>query len=221
LSQYDCNETDVWDCHGTWVAYHRTLEKIAAKTNITFDMPTIIESDCGKGVVAICVAGHMDKRTEWSFGEAAPKNNKNAYPYAMAEKRAKDRVILKLVGLHGLVYSEEESETFKRNGAPANIDADDDEDIERALPHPMTVINGDRQTPYYARKDGLDKLMMSIQREMRDAKTKTDLTTLYKRHRLKISEMPPEWQNTIYVEFDDLIAKFNAAREPENIMGAG
>ena len=32
-----------------------------------------------------------------------------AYVYAMAEKRAKDRVILKLIELHGLVYSEEES----------------------------------------------------------------------------------------------------------------
>lgn len=31
----------------------------------------------------------------------------------MAEKRAKDRVILKLVGLHGYVYSEEESDDFK------------------------------------------------------------------------------------------------------------
>ena len=28
----------------------------------------------------------------------------------MAEKRAKDRVVLKLVGLHGLVYSEDESD---------------------------------------------------------------------------------------------------------------
>lgn len=35
-----------------------------------------------------------------------------AYPYAMAEKRAKDRVILKLAGLHGL-YSEDEADEFK------------------------------------------------------------------------------------------------------------
>jgi len=50
----------------------------------------------------------MDQRTEWSFGEATPANNKNAYPFAMSEKRAKDRVILKLVGLHGDVYSDTE-----------------------------------------------------------------------------------------------------------------
>ena len=32
----------------------------------------------------------------------------------MAEKRAKDRVILKLVGLHGYAYSEEEADDFKK-----------------------------------------------------------------------------------------------------------
>mgnify|MGYP003654039403 FL=1 len=31
----------------------------------------------------------------------------------MAEKRAKDRVILKLVGLHGDVYAEDEADSFK------------------------------------------------------------------------------------------------------------
>jgi len=59
------------------------------------------------------VTGQMGDRLEWSVGEAAPANNKNAYPWAMAEKRAKDRVILKLIGLHGLAYSEEEADDFK------------------------------------------------------------------------------------------------------------
>ena len=44
----------------------------------------------------------------------SPKNNKNAYPIAMAEKRAKDRVILKLLAAHGDLYSEEEADDFKR-----------------------------------------------------------------------------------------------------------
>jgi hypothetical protein len=106
--------TDIWDCHGTWVAYHRALERIAVKADITFDAPQVLEANGGTKTVAICVNGHLGARSEWSIGEAAPGNNKNAYPYAMAEKRAKDRVILKLIGLHGLVYSEEEFET----GAP-------------------------------------------------------------------------------------------------------
>ena len=61
-----------------------------------------------------CVTGHKGDRGAWSIGEAAPYNTTNKYPYAMAEKRAKDRVILKLLELSGDVYSEEEADEFKK-----------------------------------------------------------------------------------------------------------
>ena len=44
----------------------------------------------------------------------------------MAEKRAKDRVILKLVGLHGHVYSEEEADDFKKARPVSISDAPQD-----------------------------------------------------------------------------------------------
>jgi hypothetical protein len=56
---------------------------------------------------------------EWSIGEALIGANyrvsgkQAAYVWAMAEKRAKDRVILKLIELSGLVYSEEERDELK------------------------------------------------------------------------------------------------------------
>jgi len=103
-----------WDCHGTTVMLHKALERVAAHKGIVFDSPTIVESEISQKNVAIFVTGHLGDKSEWSFGEAAPYNNKNAYPYAMAEKRAKDRVILKLVGLHGHVYSEDEADDFER-----------------------------------------------------------------------------------------------------------
>ncbi|MFZ9078459.1 MAG: trna delta -isopentenylpyrophosphate transferase [Alphaproteobacteria bacterium] len=103
----------VWDCHGTPVVLHKALEKVAAHYNVVFDQPQIIACDVAAKEAVICVTGHMAEATEWSIGEAAPYNNKNSYPFAMAEKRAKDRVILKLVGLHGDVYSEEEADDFK------------------------------------------------------------------------------------------------------------
>ena len=59
--------------------------------------------------------GHLNDRSEWSYGEASDKNCQNKYPLAMAEKRAKDRVILKLVGLHGYIYSEDEMEGQQDN----------------------------------------------------------------------------------------------------------
>lgn len=104
-----------WDCHGTWVVYHRVLEAIAAKSGIEFAQPHIIEAHAEKGIASLCVTGSLGDKTEWSIGEASPKNNKNAYCWAMAEKRGKDRVVLKLIGLHGLAYSEEEADDFKSN----------------------------------------------------------------------------------------------------------
>ena len=119
LKKWHPNPRDaVWNCHGTWVAYHKALELIAQRANITFDAPQIIEADAKNKTAVIAVTGRMANpaTTEWSIGEAAPYNNKNGYPYAMAEKRAKDRVILKLIGLHGEVYSEEEADAFKAKG---------------------------------------------------------------------------------------------------------
>ena len=104
-----------WDCHGTWVVYHKALERIADRAGIVFDEPKLLQNEMvdGRTHCALLVTGHLDDRVAWSIGEAAPNNNKNAYPYAMAEKRAKDRVILKLIGLSGDVYSEEEADEFK------------------------------------------------------------------------------------------------------------
>ena len=102
----------LWDCHGTMVIKHKTLEKLAAFKGIQFDKPEFIEVSIKNKEVAVLVTGHLGNKSEWSVGESAPYNCKNSYPFAMAEKRAKDRVILKLVGLHGDVYSEDEADDF-------------------------------------------------------------------------------------------------------------
>lgn len=102
-----------WDCHGTPVALHKALEQVAAHKKITFDPPTMIESDAEKKKVVMLVTGRLGNLSEWSIGEATVYNNKNTYPYAMAEKRAKDRVILKLIGVAGYVYSESEADSMR------------------------------------------------------------------------------------------------------------
>lgn len=110
-------DTAGWDCHGTYVLLHRALERVAAEFKVQFDEPKILHmTDDGK-TLAILVTGRIGDHAEWSIGEVSPSNNKNSYPFAMAEKRAKDRVILKLVGLHGYVYSEEEADDFKEDKA--------------------------------------------------------------------------------------------------------
>ncbi|QFU15537.1 trna delta -isopentenylpyrophosphate transferase [Microvirga thermotolerans] len=113
---------NIWRVQGTAVIYHKALERIAAQAAIQFEPPTIIRAERDEAV--ILVTGRMGERVEWSIGEALVGTNyrvsgkQAAYVYAMAEKRAKDRVILKLIELHGLVYSEEEADEFK-NSRPA------------------------------------------------------------------------------------------------------
>lgn len=107
----------VWRVQGTAVISHKALERIAAKAGIKYASPTIIRAERDEAV--LLVSGTLGDRMEWSIGEALVNVNyrvsgkQAGYVWAMAEKRAKDRVILKLVSLHGLAYSEEEADEFK------------------------------------------------------------------------------------------------------------
>ncbi len=121
--KYGLDRDDFWQIpqNKQWVCKHAALEIVATKANVEWSAPQIIQADTEAGIAVMAVTGTMGGRVEWSTGEASPKNNKNAYPWAMAEKRAKDRVILKLAGIHGLVYSEDEmpSEVARREEAPS------------------------------------------------------------------------------------------------------
>ena len=115
MSKYSIDSDEIWEVHGsTWVVKHKALERVAAEQGVVWDRPELSLCDLAGGHVVILVSGKLGQRVEYSYGEAAPKNNKNAYPVAMAEKRAKDRVILKLLAVHGDLYSEDEADDFKR-----------------------------------------------------------------------------------------------------------
>jgi hypothetical protein len=125
-------QDDVWQVQSATVIKHKALERLAAAAKIEFERPQVLRAERDEAV--ILVSGKLGERSEWSVGEALVNVNYRvtgkmaAYVYAMAEKRAKDRVILKLAGLHGL-YSEDEADEFKesssapqqgRNAAPAS-----------------------------------------------------------------------------------------------------
>jgi len=118
----------LWDCHGTWVMYHRYIEQAGAENNISYVYDEI-ETNSADGIVVVKCSATMvkDKNTHQviSYGEASPKNTKNSYPYAMAEKRAYDRCVLKLLGLHGFVYSEDEmpEEKLQKGRASSKLDS--------------------------------------------------------------------------------------------------
>jgi hypothetical protein len=115
MTKYKIDSDEIWEVHGsTWVVKHKALERVAAEVGITWDRPAMIETNSKDGIVAMCVFGKLGDRMEWSVGEASPKNCKNSYYYAMSEKRAKDRVILKLLTASGALYSEAEADQFEQ-----------------------------------------------------------------------------------------------------------
>lgn len=113
------SQDDLWAVQGVPVVKHKAVERLGAALKIRFQQPLILRSERDEAV--ILATGVLGEVTEWSIGEACVnvnylvKGKMSAYVYAMAEKRARGRVILKLAGLHG-VYSEEEADEFKSHG---------------------------------------------------------------------------------------------------------
>jgi hypothetical protein len=144
----------IWEVQGTPVVYHKDVERLGAAIGVEWEAPQVIRAEADEAV--ILVVGRIGERMEWSFGEAkvvpmvdSGKKNKwgkpvmvplddaignyqvspkqGAYVYAMAEKRGKDRVILKLADLHGDVYSDQEADDLQKR----NADDDDRQPANR------------------------------------------------------------------------------------------
>lgn len=193
LRKFGANpQTDIWNCHGTWVAYHKTLERIASKANIKFDLPQVIRSEHDECVVL--VSATLGEREEWSFGEARIGLNykvsgkQAGYPYAMAEKRGKDRVILKLIGLSGYVYSEEEADSFKNPPKSDQLDQDMD----------ARTVFGNNKTSAQAKRDGDGEIV----NEMQQCSNAGVLHDWLKANEERIRKMPVAWQNHFWPAYD-------------------
>ena len=98
----------LWEKHGATCMKHRYIEIAGQNKGVVINSLEEVEKNSAEGVVAIKCTASLGKSKVITYGEATPKNNKNSYPYAMAEKRAVDRAILKLIGIHGFVYSDDE-----------------------------------------------------------------------------------------------------------------
>ena len=219
---------DTWTVQRATVIKHAALERLAAGCDIQFDLPEILratDSEC-----VILVTGRMGEKAEWSIGEArtvlmrdtgtknkwgkpvyeAPADacgnyqitpKQAAYPYAMAEKRAKDRVIIKLVGLHG-VYSSEEADDFK--SAPK----------DDARPAPATrVTSGQQQeAPVEAPTEGQVKIASVMRDAIRMAETKADLDDWLNDNRAELDNLPESLRGEVRDVYANTIRKL---RQPQ------
>jgi hypothetical protein len=191
--KFGLSREDFWELpqkKGTWIAKHAALEVAAVKAGIRFDLPVILEANGAEGTAAVCVQGELEGRFIWSIGEASPKNCKNAYPWAMAEKRAIDRVILKLIGIHGLVYSEEEADDFKGSGHSSQ---------------PPAFVEPD---PKAKSRDSFT-VMMAALRTAGNA-GRTDLRTFWtsKNFIEAFEALPVDFQNELIAEKDAFLASY-------------
>lgn len=127
---YGLTKDHFWQSHGKWIISHDACELIAEQEGIVFHDPQVLVQDHQHvafiGSATLPVPSLEDKpvresdftrkeKTVWTTGEAAPDNCFNKHVFAMAEKRLKDRLILKLIAVYHLgVYSDAEADDFAK-----------------------------------------------------------------------------------------------------------
>ena len=110
---------DVFKSPQGYVIITRTgIEKIQYKNGISV---TFSSEKLEPEFVVVKATAVKDKVKIETYGEAAPKNCKNSYVVAMAEKRALARAVLKVSGFYELgVFAEDEAEAFTRTNEPVD-----------------------------------------------------------------------------------------------------
>jgi hypothetical protein len=184
VAKFDLKKDELWQVHGsTWVIKHKAIERIGVQLGIIWGSVEILEGSTADKTVVILVTGSVGERSEWSFGEASPANNKNAYPWAMAEKRGKDRVILKFLAAHGDVYSEEEADDFKE-----------------PVRQPTPVATSPRLSSNAIKKDQ-PQMWSEFERKMRACQTWDDLRDVWDSYSDKMPTWPQSWQESADAEY--------------------
>ncbi len=182
MNKYKIDADEVWEVRagGAWAVKHSALERVAAEQNIEFEVPKIIEANGADKIATMLVVGKLKDRTEWSIGEAAPHNCKNAYTFAMAEKRAKDRVILKLLNSHGAVYSDAEADDFAQT-------------------------NGNGKATTLPKKDAKE-IYTKMQREVQDCQSREQLKLWMTTNKDRIQILPEDWQDVLRLQCEEMMA---------------
>jgi hypothetical protein len=226
MERYNIASDEIWEVHGaTWVVKHKALERVAVEQGVVWDRPSVQVCDLAAKIAVICAFGKLGDRNEWSFGEASPANNKNSYPMAMAEKRARDRVILKLLVSHGALYSEAEADEFAQPRQnphvtrPADIlpaaDYDEHGEVIDNIPHatPAQKLRVADQRPLFAeiQKEahafGDSKKFVAW---MRDQKTIA-----------RVADFKPDWQEMFRGLCKEHLAALRTQEQGDDVRLAG
>jgi hypothetical protein len=207
MEKHGVTSDEIWLVAGgkNYAIKHKALERIAADNGIKFDRPSVIEANSAEKIAVVCVFGTMGDRTEWSFGEAAPYNYRTtekmaAYPYAMAEKRAKDRVVLKLLNTHCTLYSEDEADDFKQPRENPHVNRPEDMSDAKPKIDPETgefldfpSVPGVAPRP----KAGSRALFDELQKELMEIDSHIVLGTWIKSVKKEAATLPVDWREIL------------------------
>ena len=131
--KYELHKSDTFKSPQGWTIITRSgIDKIQAVANIDIEYE-MVEYTPAESAAVKATANWNDRRLS-TFGEANPKNCRQSYVLAMAEKRAMSRIVLKLTGFYALgAFGEDESEDFKKPKANTNHVSRVDELIKSSL----------------------------------------------------------------------------------------
>ena len=118
--RYELGQDDFWQLpqnNRVHILTHDACEKIASIEGVRYEKPEWLSKGEG-GVWAVQASGYKSDDPEnilWTTGEASKQNCTAKYLVNMAEKRAKDRLVLKLIKAYEYgIKSEEEADEFKK-----------------------------------------------------------------------------------------------------------
>ncbi len=187
MEKYSVDADEIWKVReGAFAVKHRALERIAAEQQVLQEGLPILENCNQESKTAVVlITMRKNGRMVSSFGEAAPYNNKNGYPVAMAEKRAIDRCILKLLQIHGAVYSESEADEFQDPG-----------DGQKGRLMRSTQMARD--------------VMKQLQDGLRNAADQEHLDEWRKAHKEQIRALPQDYAQQLSEEYDERVDELRA-----------
>lgn len=116
FTKYNLNkDEDIFALHGTAIITKTGIQKIVAAENMLYRFE-VIKCEPDYCAVLCKVSTDGGSITAESFGSAEKANVKNTQKYylEMSEKRAKARAVLIAIGAHGMIYSEDEADEFKK-----------------------------------------------------------------------------------------------------------
>ena len=124
--KYELTNDDFWKHKqsGKWILTHDACTIISHKEEIkleSFDSLYQSDNEC-----RFLIGMSKDGRIVKSVGEAGKSNCTSKYLGCMAEKRGRDRCVLKLINAYEYgIYSEEESDDFKNQGSSTSYYSSD------------------------------------------------------------------------------------------------